>query len=148
MIEQVEELRSELNTHSLAQISLLEDSEIKVVDSRSTKDGINPRFGARSPIWWGRKAARVEPLAQVAPAGFPVASGNNARSNVRDSKVRGFQWGRARVSNLQRETALESGDAIDAPTGNYAIGQPAHARQVFSAMTERKVQNVADDESL
>ena len=96
MVEQIEEFSSELNTHSFADVRSLEHSEIKVVDSGSAKYGIDPRFGARSPIWRSREATGVKPLAEVAAACFLVASGNNVGPNVSDSKVCGFQRGRAR----------------------------------------------------
>jgi len=52
----------------------------------------------------------------MAAAGFLVASGNNIRPDVSDAKIGSLQRGRAREANLQREAALESGDAINSPS--------------------------------
>jgi len=47
-VEEVEELGPELDAHSFADASFLEDGEVKVLDSRSAQYGIDPRLSARA----------------------------------------------------------------------------------------------------
>src|SRR5580693_7888669 len=115
MVEQVEELGSELDAHSFANLSFLEDREIKVVDSRSAKCRVNACFGARSKIWRVGEASGVKPVCKAAASGFLVASRDHVRPDVPYSKICRFQRSRAGVGNLQREAALECGDAINSP---------------------------------
>src|SRR5258707_15427168 len=103
MVEQVEELGPEFDTQSFAYVRLREDGEVEVIDSRSSKYGVDSRFGTRSVIWRWREATGVKPLAQVAAAGFLIAPRNHIRPDVADSKICGFQCGLAGLSNLQRE---------------------------------------------
>src|SRR5579864_2531523 len=117
MVEQVEELRSELDSQLLSDLGSLE-------------------------------AGGVKPLAKVVAAGFLGASGNNIWPNVGDPEVCRFQRSRPGEADLQREAALEGRDAVDAPTGNHAVRQSAHARQELLAVAEGKVEHVADDQAL
>src|SRR5258707_8469538 len=98
MVEQIEELGAEFNTQSFAYVRSLEDGEIKVIDSRPSKYGVDPRFGPRPVIWRRREATGVKPLAKVAAASFPIASRNHIRPDVANSEVCGFKCGLAGLS--------------------------------------------------
>src|SRR5271165_6234142 len=107
MVEQVEELGPELNSHSFANVRPLENGEVEVVDSGSAKRGVDPRFGARPKVWRGREAGRVKPQCwatrirdNISAAGFLVAPRHNVRPDVPYSKICRFQRGRAGIADL------------------------------------------------
>src|SRR5947209_836128 len=148
MIEQVEEFRSEFDAHPLTDIRSLEYSEVKIVHAFAAKSGIDARFAAESPVRRRGKATCIEPL-RCSPRAALVASRHHIRPYISNSEVRSFQCGRCTgPGDLQRETTLECGDPIDPPSGDCAVRKSIHARQELPAMAERKIENVADDETL
>src|ERR1700685_492375 len=148
MVEEVEELGAELDAHSFANLSFLEDGEIKIVDSGSAKRWVNARFGARPKVWRVGKTGGVKPVGKAAAAGFLVASRNHIGPDVPHSKICRFQRSRAGVGNLQREAALECSDAINAPAGNHAVRDSVEVRCEPPAVSEGKVENVTDHQPL
>src|ERR1700722_3588119 len=147
MIEEVEEFRSELNPHFFADGSSFEHGEIKVVDSRTAKNRIDARFGARPETWRSGEARSIEPLGEASRA-FPVAARNNVGANVCDAEVCRFQRGRTRIGKFQREAALEGRNPINPPARHSTIGKTAHAACESLAMTERQIEHVADHQAL
>ena len=148
MVEDVEELRTELDAHSFPNLGSLEDGEIEVVDSRPAKSRVNTRFGTGTVIRWGHEASGIKPIRDVAAASFLVATRNHIGSNVADANVGLFQRGRAGVTDLQREAALERRDAIDAPPGNRAVEESREVACEHLSVAKGKIEDVTDHEAL
>ena len=118
MVEQIEEFGSEFNADSFGDVRPFEYGEIKVVDSGRTQRGVHARFGTVPPRRRGCKAIDIKPLGQAAAAPF-AASGHNVWTYVADAEASTFQRsGGSSPGNLERKTALESGYAVDSPTGD------------------------------
>src|SRR5580698_607100 len=82
MVEDVEEFRSEFQTNPLSNVGPLKHCEIEVIDSGSTKIGIDARFVSETPLWWRCKATGVEVLSQASASGLLIAPLDHIGSDV------------------------------------------------------------------
>jgi hypothetical protein len=66
MVEEVEELGPELEVGALGDAGLLEEGEIKVIDSGRPQGGIDARLRTVAPRWRCSEAAGVKPIIELA----------------------------------------------------------------------------------
>ena len=73
MVEEIEELRSELNPHPFANVCSLEDRKVEIVDPRPTKNGIDARLRSGTEVGRCGETTGVKPLTEMATTRFSVA---------------------------------------------------------------------------
>src|SRR5258707_738276 len=145
-VEQVEELDAKLHTGAplTVQQEILENGDIEIVDPIGAQSRIDPRLIAEGEICWGRETSRIKPAVEASPpAGGRrfVTSWQEIGTGTspEQSSVVGLT-----VTEYQRKSSLKCCYTIDAPASNNVIQGAVHIGKKLFALTERKVQHVAD----
>src|SRR6266436_2511130 len=149
-VEQVEELHAELHTGAPLAIEeeILESGDIEIVDPIGAQSRIDTRLIAEGEIRRGQETSRIKPAVEASPpAGGRRFVTSRQKIGTGASPEQGGVVGLT-VSEDQRKSSLKCGYAIDAPTSNNVIQGAVHIGKKSLALTERKVQHVADYQPL
>src|ERR1700719_359760 len=148
-IEQVKEFQARFNPVATVgtKDNFFENGEIKVIYAIRTQGGIDTRFVAESEIGRSREARCVKPSVQAGRGGarcFIAACHHvGSRARAKQRCVIGLT-----VAEYQRKSSLKCGHAVDSPTVDQAVQGPAQVGKIFLALSKRKIEHIADDQTL
>jgi hypothetical protein len=143
-IKDIEELRSEFQSQPFIapKPRSLKNGKVKVTDPVGSYPGVNARLVPENEIGRRRKASCAKPFRYP----WGGTSGGTTRNHIRPRAspkergpihlaVRKYQW----------EAALKNRHAVRSPPSHDSVHPSLRAREIPSALSKRKVENVADD---
>lgn len=151
VVEEIEQLRPELDPHSFVDGGPLEHGEVEVDYTLLPDRGINPRLVTEGPRAWGRETGCVEPfrhLVHRTSGNGLVASRSVVGSQPANAKAGSREAVTAASVELYRETTLQGGNTVQAPAGDHSAGKSVKTGQILLAMPKGEIKDVADDQAL